>query len=222
MIYYIVDVFFRGKVSYGKSHRAMDHLYRDSKSCKNAVSYTHLGLAMGIDNLKKQDNKKNVIVSVLKVLLLVAIVVGIPLYIYFFQKDWLSQFRNFDDIISYLQGYKLESIPIYIGIQVLQIVISVIPGQFFNLAAGYLYTFFPALLDVYKRQVHVQVIENVIKYTIKNGLRPAGLTYSPVTGAKGNIEFLLYIDGKLKQDEIFDDEILDIREIVNTSHEELE
>ena len=75
---------------------------------------------MGIDNLKKQDNKKNVIVSVLKVLLLVAIVVGIPLYIYFFQKDWLSQFRNFDDIISYLQGYKLESIPIYIGIQVLQ------------------------------------------------------------------------------------------------------
>ena len=69
---------------------------------------------MGIDNLKKQDNKKNVIVSVLKVLLLVAIVVGIPLYIYFFQKDWLSQFRNFDDIISYLQGYKLESIPIYI------------------------------------------------------------------------------------------------------------
>lgn len=28
----------------------------------------------------------------------------------------------------------------------LQIVISVIPGQFFNLAAGYLYTFFPALL----------------------------------------------------------------------------
>ena len=95
---------------------------------------------MGIDNLKKQDNKKNVIVSVLKVLLLVAIVVGIPLYIYFFQKDWLSQFRNFDDIISYLQGYKLESIPIYIGIQVLQIVISVIPGQFFTLAAGYLYT----------------------------------------------------------------------------------
>ena len=72
------------------------------------------------------------------------------------------------------------------------------------------------------RKVHVQVIENVIKYTIKNGLRPAGLTYSPVTGAKGNIEFLLYIDGKLKQDEIFDDEILGIRKVVNTSHEELE
>ena len=101
---------------------------------------------MGINNLKEQKNKKNVIISVLKILLLLTIVAGIPLYIYFFQHDWLSGFKDFDDIISYLQSYKMESIPIYIGIQILQIVISVIPGQFFNLAAGYLYTFFPALL----------------------------------------------------------------------------
>ena len=100
---------------------------------------------MGINNLKEQNNRKNVVISVLKILLLVAIVAGIPIYIYFFQNDWLSGFKDFDDIISYLQSYKMESIPIYIGIQVLQIVISVIPGQFFNLAAGYLYTFFPAL-----------------------------------------------------------------------------
>lgn len=101
---------------------------------------------MGINNLKEQNSRKNVVISVLKILLLLAIVAGIPLYIFFFQNDWLSGFKDFDDIISYLQSYKLESIPIYIGIQVLQIVISVIPGQFFNLAAGYLYTFFPALL----------------------------------------------------------------------------
>jgi len=101
---------------------------------------------MGINNLKEQSDKKNVIISILKVLLLVTIVIGIPLYIYFFHKDWMSQFNSFDDIISYLQSYKMESIPIYIGIQAVQIIISVIPGQFFNLAAGYLYTFFPALL----------------------------------------------------------------------------
>ena len=101
---------------------------------------------MGIDNLKKQENKKNVVISILKILLLAAIVIGIPLYIYFFQKDWISQFKDFEDIISYLQRNKLEAIPIYIGIQAFQIIISVIPGQFFNLAAGYLYTFFPALL----------------------------------------------------------------------------
>ena len=99
---------------------------------------------MGIQNFKEQSNKKNVIVSILKILLLGAIVIGIPLYIYFFEKEWISQFRDFDDIIAYLQSYRLESIPIYIYIQVTQIII--IPGQIFNLAAGYLYTFFPALL----------------------------------------------------------------------------
>ena len=97
---------------------------------------------MGIQNFKEQSNKKNVIVSILKILLLGAIVIGIPLYIYFFEKEWISQFRDFDDIIAYLQSYRLESIPIYIT----QIIISIIPGQIFNLAAGYLYTFFPALL----------------------------------------------------------------------------
>ncbi len=49
------------------------------------------------------------------------------------------------------------------------------------------------------RKVHIQVIENVIKYSLDNGLAPVGLTFSPVTGAKGNIEFLLYIDGKTSQ-----------------------
>lgn len=47
---------------------------------------------MGIDNLKKQDNKKNVIVSVLKVLLLVAIVVGIHRIYTFFRR---TGFLNF-------------------------------------------------------------------------------------------------------------------------------
>ena len=44
--------------------------------------------------------------------------------------------------------------------------------------------------------MHIHVIENVVKYSIESGLVPAGLTYSPVKGAKGNIEYLLYIDGK--------------------------
>ena len=101
---------------------------------------------MGVKNLKDQKNKRKVIISVLKILLLAAIIAGIPLYIFFFQKEWLSQFENFDDVVSYLQSYKWESVPIYILLQIIQIVISVIPGQVFQLAAGYLYTFFPALL----------------------------------------------------------------------------
>ncbi len=39
--------------------------------------------------------------------------------------------------------------------------------------------------------VHREVIENVIDYAASNGLVPADLTFSPMTGAKGNIEYLL-------------------------------
>ena len=97
------------------------------------------------DNLKKAKKTK-VLLSVLKLTLLFAIVIAVPVYMYFYHKDFLMQFKSFDDIIVFLQHYHLESIFIYIGIQVLQIVISIIPGQAFQFAAGYLYGFIPGLL----------------------------------------------------------------------------
>ena len=72
------------------------------------------------------------------------------------------------------------------------------------------------------RKVHIQVIENVIKYSLDNGLSPVGLTFSPVTGAKGNIEFLLYIDGKTSQTAEAAISHEQIEKIVDASHEELE
>lgn len=101
---------------------------------------------MGVNNLKNQESKRRVIISVLKILLLIIIVIGIPLYAYFFKHDWLMQFKDFNDIVSYLRDYKMQAIPIYIFLQIIQIVISIIPGQVFQLAAGYLYTFLPALI----------------------------------------------------------------------------
>ena len=72
------------------------------------------------------------------------------------------------------------------------------------------------------RKVHIQVIENVIKYSLDNGLAPVGLTFSPVTGAKGNIEFLLYIDGKTSQTAEAAISHEQIEKIVDGSHEALE
>lgn len=96
--------------------------------------------------LKKQNIERTYIISILKIILLLTIVIGIPLYIYFFHIDFIKQFESFEDVVSFLEKYETESIPIYIGLQVLQIVISVLPGQAFQLAAGYMYTFFPALI----------------------------------------------------------------------------
>ena len=41
------------------------------------------------------------------------------------------------------------------------------------------------------KAVHREVIEKVMDYAAANGLRPSDLTFSPMTGAKGNIEYLL-------------------------------
>lgn len=43
------------------------------------------------------------------------------------------------------------------------------------------------------KHIHEEVIANVISYGKDNGLYSAGLTFSPLTGAKGNIEYLLHL-----------------------------
>lgn len=68
------------------------------------------------------------------------------------------------------------------------------------------------------RAVHREVIENVVGYAAENGMFVHGMTYSPITGAKGNIEYLLY----LKKQENPDFAPQDAELTVNRAHEELE
>ncbi len=79
------------------------------------------------------------------------------------------------------------------------------------------------------RKVHKEVIENVADYALQNGLYPVGLTYSPVTGAKGNIEYLMHLSkvkpegfmaGDAQEWVPIDPEL--VLKVVNASHEELE
>lgn len=65
-------------------------------------------------------------------------------------------------------------------------------------------------------EIHRQVIQNVIQYGEENGLYGHGLTFSPVKGAKGNIEYLLYLKKQRCEGEPFS-----IEEIVLSSHQEL-
>ncbi|MBQ5441816.1 MAG: TlyA family RNA methyltransferase [Firmicutes bacterium] len=70
------------------------------------------------------------------------------------------------------------------------------------------------------KAVHREVIENVIKYAENADLTPCGLSYSPITGAKGNIEYLLYMKKISAADSLLTKE--DILNIVDNSHAELE
>ncbi len=103
---------------------------------------------MGVENIKKAKNesKKGLAISILKIILLLTIVVGIPLYIGFCRSDVLQHMKSIDDTVELLQKYETTSIFIYIGLQIMQVVISFIPGQVVQMAAGYLYGFWSALL----------------------------------------------------------------------------
>lgn len=64
-------------------------------------------------------------------------------------------------------------------------------------------------------KVHEEVIAKVIAYGEENGLYSHGLTFSPVKGTKGNIEYLLFMKKKKC------DNGIDIKDVVNASHDEL-
>lgn len=128
----------------------MDDEFKEKrkKILEKTKEHTKQDFYTGIDNLKASEKKqkRRVIISVLKILLLLLIVVGIPLYLYFFQLDWLKSFKNIDTIVEFLNRHKSRSVLIYIAFQIIQIVISVIPGQVVQMAAGYLFGFWQALL----------------------------------------------------------------------------
>lgn len=77
--------------------------------------------------------------------------------------------------------------------------------------------------------VHRQVIEKVIGYALQNGLEPLGLSYSPVKGTKGNIEYLLYTGNHTQSDEISSEEthlddfwMKQIADVVESAHQNLD
>lgn len=68
--------------------------------------------------------------------------------------------------------------------------------------------------------VHKRVAEEVISFALSIGFRLKGLTYSPIKGPEGNIEYLCYLSiesGLTEMQKI----LTDIDEVVRKSHEQL-
>lgn len=58
------------------------------------------------------------------------------------------------------------------------------------------------------KKIHREVILKVIKYAEEFKLYPSGLTFSPVTGAKGNIEYLLLLSKHQQPSEVDVDKVI--------------
>ena len=69
------------------------------------------------------------------------------------------------------------------------------------------------------KSVHLEVVENVIQMCVENGFSVKGLSFSPIKGPEGNIEYLVFIEN---DDEMLIDSSVNASEIVNLSHNELD
>ena len=69
------------------------------------------------------------------------------------------------------------------------------------------------------KKVHIAVVEDVIAFCLDNGFSVLGLSYSPIKGPQGNIEYLLYIE---RCDEPVNILTVSAAEVVEQSHEELD
>ena len=67
--------------------------------------------------------------------------------------------------------------------------------------------------------IHLKVITDIVNFCVEHELNPVALTYSPVKGPEGNIEYLLYLRNEEVVSVEIDAEL--IQSIVTKSHEQL-
>lgn len=69
-------------------------------------------------------------------------------------------------------------------------------------------------------KVHLQVINKIVDFSIQQGYTVTNLSYSPITGGDGNIEFLLHLKWNGEQETGKNLLPVDPIEVVNQSHQE--
>ncbi|MBP5224480.1 MAG: TlyA family RNA methyltransferase, partial [Lachnospiraceae bacterium] len=65
---------------------------------------------------------------------------------------------------------------------------------------------------------HAEVCENVIRYALSAGFDVLGLTFSPIKGPEGNIEYLVYLKNRAEGTGVQDPSV-DVGALVSASHE---
>lgn len=68
---------------------------------------------------------------------------------------------------------------------------------------------------VREKEIHIEVINSIIEYCKSSGLSIKGLTYSPIKGPAGNIEYLIYLTDKKTENNIC------VEDVVNNAHNKI-
>lgn len=67
--------------------------------------------------------------------------------------------------------------------------------------------------------VHAEVVNKIVEFAYNNGFSVLGLTYSPIKGPEGNIEYLVYI--KKSENPVISADV-NIEKVIEDSHKELQ
>ena len=72
------------------------------------------------------------------------------------------------------------------------------------------------------KKVHLEVVQNVMIYAMAIGFKVLELSFSPIKGPEGNIEYLLYVEKAEKEPSVVDDKMKEeIHRLVERAHETL-
>ncbi len=98
--------------------------------------------------INKEKHKKRIrtVISAINLLILCGIVIGMPVYLYFTNPELFARFGSLEEISSFLIRHKTESAFIFIGLQIFQSVVSLLPGQALQFAGGYVFPFWLGFL----------------------------------------------------------------------------
>lgn len=89
---------------------------------------------------------KNKRIAILKIFILTALICGIFLFIFLYFRDTLFNLYWLKNLPQYLRRNRKPALFILLGIQILQIIVFIIPGQPIQIAGSYLYGFFRGYL----------------------------------------------------------------------------
>lgn len=101
---------------------------------------------MSVLKTEQSKNRIKLMLTMIKFVVLLIVLIGIPFYVFYFQRDLLQTFDSLDSVNEFLLDYEAASVFAYIGFQVIQITIFIIPGQAIQLAGGYIFSFWLGIL----------------------------------------------------------------------------
>lgn len=86
------------------------------------------------------DNFIKKVFALLWIIFIIAIVIGIPGYVFFNNPEYREIFSSVDNFDAFLDRHQDTSIFIYLFCQIIQVVVTVIPGQVIQVSGGYAFT----------------------------------------------------------------------------------